>query len=341
MRHIYIIIFLLINYGLNAQIGGTRTYMFLDLPVSARNVALGGLNPAVTDENSPIYNPAHLTDTTKNRLSASYVNYFADIKWGYSAYTFSVPKLGNFITGMQYINYGKMIAADETGEITGTFSAADYDLNIGWQYSFDSAFSGGIMIKPVFSQYENYTSIGLASDWVLNYSKNKYFTATILLRNAGFQIKPYTTGNREKLPFDIRAGVYQRLPHSPFAFTIVAHHLNVPDLSYTLPTSQANNLLNNSKPSFVSRVSDLAMRHLIFGAEIIPSKHFYISFGYNYQRRQELKISTKTGLTGFSAGLGIKIKRFTFNYGISRYHLAGNLHIFTFSFDLQNIYKKL
>jgi len=342
MRKLIIILSLIItSYYLDAQIGGTRTFMFLDLPNSARNTALGGENPAISDENNAFYNPATIDSNYINRLSASYVNYFAGIKWGYSSYTLSIPKAGNFIVGIQYLNYGKFIAADEAGNITGDFYASDYTMNFGWQYRFDSSFTGGIILKPIFSSYERYTSFGLAADFALNYtSKNQYFKTSLIFRNVGSQIKPYIPQNYEKLPFDIRIGIHQRLPHSPFAFSIVLHHLNILNLGYTKPQTSSYSYLEQTQPKAIEKFADLSMRHLIAGIEIIPSEHFYVSLGYNYQRRQELKLNTKSELVGFSAGVGIRIKKFSINYGISRYHIAGVMHIFTFSFDLNNFYKK-
>lgn len=342
MRKLYIsAFFLLLTLSINAQIGGTRTYMFLDLPNSARNTALGGENPAISDENSAIYNPATIDSLLINRLSLNFVNYFAGIKWGSSSFVFNSKKIGNFVVGVQYLNYGKFTAADQSGNITGNFYAADYTLNLGWQYRFDSCFTAGIILKPVFSNYEKYTSLGFATDFALNYTrKHGNFKSSLIFRNLGYQIKPYTPKNHEKLPFDIRLGIYQRLPHSPFAFSIVLHHLNIPDLSYSQTASSSAIYLEQHQQSKIEKFADLSMRHLIAGLEIIPSKHFYISVGYNYQRRQELKLPSKSEIAGFSAGVGIRIKKFSLNYGISRYHIAGVMHIFTFSFDLNNIYKK-
>ena len=59
-----------------------------------------------------------------------------------------------------------------------------------------------------------------------------------------------------------------------------------------------------------------------------------IRAGYNYQRRQELKFDDKASVVGFSAGFGIKIKRFRLDYGISRFHLAGSSNLFSLAINL-------
>ena len=79
------------------------------------------------------------------------------------------------------------------------------------------------------------------------------------------------------------------------------------------------------------------MRHLIFGVEIFPSPNFILRAGYNYQRRQELKYDEKLSAVGFSFGFGIRIKRFTLDYGIAQYHLAGSSNLFSLAINLNDI----
>ncbi len=325
-----------------SQIGGTSTYKFLDLTNSAHIAALGGSNVSLSEPNSVFSNPALMDSSTANHLNFSYVNYFTDINWGYSSYNFSKSKFGYFAVGIQYINYGDFIAADELGNITGDFTAADYSINFAWANKIDSFFTVGIVLKPVFSNYESYTSFGIATDIGLSYfSRNKLTTAGLVIRNLGSQIKPYTPNNYEPLPFDIQIGFTQKFAHAPFRFSVLAHHLNKPDLGYVNPE---NNILSQqTQQQFtdkVGNIADLTFRHLIFGAEIIPSKYFYIAFGFNYQRRQELKLTTKTGLSGFSGGLGINVKKFSFNYAIAKYHLAGSTHNFTIALNINELFKR-
>jgi len=66
-----------------------------------------------------------------------------------------------------------------------------------------------------------------------------------------------------------------------------------------------------------------AMRHMIIGTELIPLKNFYLSAGYNYQRRKELEIDSKTSTVGFSWGFGINTSFLRIGFGRATYHLAG------------------
>jgi len=66
------------------------------------------------------------------------------------------------------------------------------------------------------------------------------------------------------------------------------------------------------------------MRHMILGVELIPHKNFYLSAGYNYQRRRELEIESKTSTVGFSWGFGINTSFMNIEFGRATYHLAGS-----------------
>jgi hypothetical protein len=62
---------------------------------------------------------------------------------------------------------------------------------------------------------------------------------------------------------------------------------------------------------------------MIIGTELIPHKNFYISAGYNYQRRKELQIDSKVSTAGFSWGFGINTSFLSLGFGRATFHLAG------------------
>ncbi len=66
------------------------------------------------------------------------------------------------------------------------------------------------------------------------------------------------------------------------------------------------------------------MRHIVAGVELIPHRNFYLSAGYNYQRRRELQIESKVSTVGFSWGFGITTSYITIGFGRATYHLAGS-----------------
>jgi len=341
-----ILISFVISANLFAQIGGTSTYNFLKLTNSARIAALGGENISISDGdlNFVFHNPALLTNSMNSNLVLNYVNYFAGINYGYTAFAKDFNKTGTFAAGLHYINYGKFVKADNTGKITGEFKAFELALNLFWSQSIiDSLLRIGINLKPVYSQLETYKSFGLALDVGIHYqSSRKYFSAGLVLKNMGTQIKPYYQDNYEKLPFDFEIGLSQKLEHAPFRFSFLYHHLNKWDLTFDKNSNQAYTSSNNQgteQGKYEFNVFDNFFRHSIISAEFIPSKNFILMIGYNHQRRKEMMVSTRPFLVGYSWGIFLNISKIKLSFGQSIYHLAGASNHFSISFNLSDFYK--
>ncbi|MCF6241629.1 MAG: type IX secretion system protein PorQ [Bacteroidales bacterium] len=345
-RLLNILFFLLLFFSLNAQIGGTYTYSFLEITNSARLAALGGKNISIptTDLNLVYDNPAMLDTGMSQQLVLNYLNYFAGINYGYVAYANKFEKAGMFAAGLNYINYGKFIKADETGKITGEFSAFELAMNIFWsKVLIDSTFSVGINLKPIYSQMETYSSFGLALDAGLQYRNKKGLSAGLVIRNFGTQLKPYTQGNYEKIPLNIQLGISQKLAHAPFRFSVLYNYINQWDLSYNKADNIAYSAVAPTKTeleAFKISTVDNFFRHFIYGLEFVPSRNFNLLFGYNHQRRKELMIVEKPGLVGFSWGFYINIKKIKISFGQAFYHLAGASNHFSVNYNLGSTYQK-
>lgn len=330
-------IFLLISFNSFGQIGGESTYQFLSLSNSARVAALGGIQVAIqdsTDLGLPFFNPALLRSSMNNHLIFSYINYISDINYGYASYAHSLGKYGTLAGGVHYINYGNFTEADEDGNITGShFSAGEYSLNIIWSNYYRHIWYG-VTLKPVYSVFESYRSLGIAGDAGIAWtSKNNLTTLGMVARNFGTQITTYyESGEREPIPFDLMAGISRKLAHAPVTFCLTAHHLN----HWVLAKPEEDQEENTSDP-FLPPAESLgkqAMRHLLAGLEVYPSKHFTLRAGYNYQLRQELKVEQKLSTVGFSLGFGINVKRFRLDYSNVRYHVAGTSNLLSLTVNL-------
>jgi hypothetical protein len=318
---IYVIAALLFVPVLRAQTGGDNIYEFLDLTHSGLVSSLGGTNVSLNspDLNLAYHNPALLNMSMDKSLALNYVNYFAGINYGLAMYSRSIPGVGNFAAGLTYLNYGSFTEADPTGAITGTFGASEYALSLIYSKEIDSLFSMGINFKPVLSHLEKYTSFGFAFDLGAAYhSRSNLFSAGIAIKNAGLEVTTYAGEARQKLPFEIQAGVSQKLAHAPFRFSLTLRHLEKYDLTYEYSdTTSAKNYFQSSE--FLENI----MRHIVAGVEFIPHKNFYLSAGYNYQRRKELAVESRTSMIGFSWGFGINTSWLNIEFGRAAYHLAG------------------
>ena len=300
-----------------SQTGGDKVYSFLNITHSAYVSSVGGSNVSVinNDPNMAYHNPALLNSTMDENIALDFVNYFAGINYGMVMYARAFEGVGSFGLGLTYINYGSFIEADIPGVITGTFSASEYAMSLIYSRLIDSLFNIGINFKPILSHLESYTSFGFAIDVGASWqSKNELFSAGITLKNIGMQITSYAGESKQPLPFEIQAGVSQKLAHAPFRFSLTARHLQKFDMTHDYTASNKHN----------SNFGENLFRHLLFGVELIPSKNFYVSGGYNYQRRRELKVDAKGAAVGLSWGFGIKTSTIDIEFGRATYHLAGS-----------------
>jgi len=332
-----IIFFLFLPSFIFAQIGGNQTYKFLELTNSARAASLGGSIISIKEADLALtyHNPALLCDTMLNNLVLNYVNYFADINYGYLAYARNYKKIGNLSIGLHYINYGNFLETNELGEKLGEFKAAEYAFNFIWANKLNNFISYGVNFKPIVSNLEHYTSIGVAIDAGILYENEKHLTnIAFVIKNFGTQLTSYTENNREKLPLELQLGVTKALEHAPFRISIVYRHIENWNLRFDSPSEATTTNIFNEKPkekTEISKFSDNLMRHLVYGIEFIPFKSFYFNFSYNHQRRMELSLQQIGGTTGFSWGFGLNLARFNLAYGRAAYHVAGASNHFSFS----------
>jgi long-subunit fatty acid transport protein len=314
-----------------AQTGGENIYEFLNLGSSASVAALGGYQIALQDPNADFafYNPAALNKNMDQEINLNYVNYISDINYGFASYSKNINSKGNFAIGMHYVNYGKFTKANEQGKIEGDFSASDYALLITYSHQLNENWKIGATIKPIYSSLEKYNSLGIATDLALIYDSNdQLFRASIVARNFGYQIKPYYGSHREDLPHEILFGFSTKLQHAPFRFHLTYRHLEKFDLTYQSEVDKQAN--KNKSKNFGNKF----IKHLIIGTEFLPSKNFNIRIGYNFQRREELKIDKKGSTVGFTWGFGLKISKFKINFASAKYHLAGSSNHFSISTSL-------
>ncbi len=328
----------------SAQAGGTATWEFLNLTNSARVASLGGKNISLRDGdlNLVFHNPALLDSNMHNHLLLNYVNYFADINFGYASYSFHHGRWGSFAGGIHYINYGSFTAADETGVVTGNFTASENSVSLSWSYAIDSLFTAGATLKTVSSSFEQYSSFGMALDAGINYYNPAHLLSlSFVMKNLGTQLSTYYPGGAgEPLPFELQLGISKQLEHAPFRFSLLCQHMQ--DFSLDSPKRPGSGE-DSSSEGFTGKAGELAnelVRHMIVGVEFLPLQNLSLRAGYNNLRRHELKIDERASTVGFSWGFGVKINRFRIDFGQARYHLAGSSNHFSVTASLSSLYSR-
>jgi len=330
----------------SAQIGGSSVYSFLNLSTSARIAALGGTFISVSDNdpNPATMNPSLLNPSMNNMVSFSGVKYYADISGGDASFTRAFEKAGTFQAAAHYINYGTFTAADIYGNKNGSFTAADYALQVGWGYKANKYFSVGSNIKFVYSHLEEYTSYGLAGDVAVSYASDsaRGISAALVARNVGSQIKQYSENDeKEPLEPEVMFGFSKKFPHAPFRVIFTYRHIEKFDYTYLNPVTAATidpltGEITITEITFWDKLS----RHFILGTELVFSKNFSLRYAYNFQRRAEMKLEDVGGVSGMSFGFGLQVNRFNVSFGMAQYHKAGMSNHLTVATNPYDFFRK-
>ena len=309
---------------LSAQVG-TNVYPFLNIPASARQAALGGDAVSVRDYDVAFaaINPGLMNLDQDKMISFNYSNYLAGSQYGTLSYVKDLEE-GHLIGfNARYMDYGKMPRTDESAQISGEFGAMDASVGMAYAYQFDDDFTIAGGANFITSKIDNYTSMAVTGTAGVTYhNKRSNETVALVFRNFGYQFKPFN-GVRENVAFRVDLGYTRILDEFPLAFTITAHDLQKLNISQDFDN-------NGQEISSIRKMAD----HLSFGVELFPQQSFNLRFGYNVKRGNELAVLDQRSFTGLSAGFGIKISSFRFDYAHVRYHNSTNVNMLGITLDL-------
>lgn len=289
-----------------------NTYEFLRLDMSARAGALGGSFVANNDDADVIfYNPAGLSLLKDSPISFSFLKHLLDINLASLSYSTEMDGLGRVGAALMYVNYGSFDEADEFGTRTGEFAANELAVVVGYSNMLDENFYYGANAKIIYSGIADRSSTAAAVDLGLHYAApTNDFNVGISILNLGTQVSSYYK-TKEDLPLDIAIGGAVQLKHLPLKLSADIHKLN------------------EDRENFGDRFKAFNV-----GAEFTLSKVLKLRFGYNNERRTELKVGTTAGIAGFNVGLGAKISEYNFDYGYSSFGLIGGFHRISISTNL-------
>ncbi len=319
----------------NSQAGGDRSYAFLNLTWSGKAAALGGeaISLVGSDASLVNHNPALAAGWSSGTVSLGYTSYLADIGYGHATAIFSAGGKSEISGGVKWLSYGSFIEADESGNITGSFRAAEYALLIAFSHTIDSMLTFAVSVKPVLSHLESYYSAGIAFDaGALWQSDNRLLSASILFRNFGLQAITYNGGEREPLPFDIQAGFTGKLAHAPLRFTATVRHLNRLKVTHIYDTTATAPYVG-SAGGRGEGLAENVFRRVTAGVEFIPGDNLWLAAGYNHQRARELGIDNSGVPAGLTWGFGVRVAGFSAGYSRAAWHPAGATNHFSLSFN--------
>ncbi len=294
-----------IAQGINDK-AGTSAYQFLKIGQGARAVAMGGAFTGLADDENGLYwNPAGLVQAKGKIATFSYNNYLADIQSGFLGYLSPYGEADALGISLLYMNYGEMDRMDEEGIKQGTFGASDMAFSLSYAKPIKDRLSVGINGKIIYERIEDYRSDSYAIDlgglYRLASGKTRF---GLMVQNLGFQRSGLTSAHKDPLPTTLRLGLSHRLKGLPLLV----------DLDLAKPWD-----------------NDL---YFSLGGELYSLRPLILRFGYNYQK-SKADGSSGDKLAGGSWGLGIRWRRFRFDYAyVFSFACLGGNHRFSISKSL-------
>lgn len=313
----------------------STAYNFLDIPTSAHVYALGGNNINIIGEDVTLtdQNPALIGPEIERQISLNYMLYmssgnFAGVRYGQGAGEHSA-----FAVGLRYMGYGKFDGYDEFGTPTGAFTPSDLIIEGTYSRDITDRWRGGANLKMAYSSYENYKAFAIAADLGVNYYDPDHdLSFSIVMRNMGGQVKRFTE-RYARLPFDIQLGYMQSLGTSPIQLSITANNLvrwRIP--YYTYDNGNGSATLKEHNGFFTN-----FFRHLVFGLQYQATDRFYAALAYNYRTATDMTSAQRNILSGFSLGLGFKVKGFSVDAAYAMPHKSGSSLVLNLSYTIASL----
>lgn len=301
----------------NGQAGGSSAYNFLDVSGSARIYGLGGVNISLVDPDDVMttdQNPALLGPEMSRDVGIGYMRYVGGSNFANAKFTHAAGQNGAWGVGVHYFGYGSVKSALPDGTITGTFSPMDIAVSGMYSHNLGSKWRGGFAVKFLYSSYDSFSALAIATDLGVNYYEEDYDSSlSLVIANLGGQVKKFAEKG-ERLPIDVRIGWTKSIGRSPFYINITAWNLTKWSLPYWKHDSKSNETV--LKDNFGSNL----FRHLVFGLSWRPNDRFYVDLGYNYKTRTDMANYSRNFLSGFSVGAGFKVRAFGVGIAFAQPH---------------------
>lgn len=310
-------------------------YNFLDIPSSSRIYGLGGVNITTPDGdvNTIDQNPALLGPEFDRQIGLNYMHYIAGSNFAGARFVSPAGEHGAWGAAIQYYGYGKMDMTDISGNVNGEFSPKDVAFSGIYSHDISETLRGGVNLKFLYSSYGNYSAFAIATDIGLNYyDAERDLSLSAVVANLGGQVKRFDQ-RYDRLPVDVRLGWSQSFGSLPIRFSITAWNLTKWKLPYYETGDGTSDSELVKKESFGSNL----FRHLVFAADFVPSEKFHIGIGYNYKTRTDMSTYSRSFLSGFSLGAGIKVKSFGIGVALSQPHTGATTFMFNLSTNLSEL----
>ena len=285
-----------------ASSAGTTGFELFRTDGSARNSALAGTQIAVSGGLHNLFsNPAGLAGIDRPTGSAGFFKHVLDMNAGNLAYAHPIQRTSTLALGVTYFDYGKFDKADENGQQLGDFGASDILITGSVARELQPNLLGGVSLKYLNSTIDSYSASALAADiGAIYHTAYEGWDVGGGIYNLGFATSAYLN-EKDDLPTTYRLGLSVPLEHLPVRFSFAGE--------YTI----AEGIRGAG------------------GLELSFTKFLLGRIGYNSIGIDQRVGMDRDALAGFSGGLGINARNFSFDYSLSSYGEIGFLNRFTLS----------
>jgi hypothetical protein len=282
--------------NLFADNAGTTGANVLNIPVSARAIAMGDAYTAMADNTGSLYwNPAGLSFLNQSEASFMYSQWLKDFTYQHAAVATPLEH-GGIGASVSYLSYGHIDGFNDVGDPTGSVNAYSGVGTIGGGV-FGEAWAAGLNLKGVQTSLADVKATALAADLgaSLVYPKEVMggtLRAAATFRNLGTGMK--FIDRRDPLPQQWRVGIS--------ALELVGRRLNL-----SMDYGQERDL----KGAFYA------------GSEFWLVPALALRAGYS---------GASTEGNGLRAGVGLRIKDVGFDYAFASYGDLGITHRYELNF---------
>ncbi len=178
MKKVYCLLFLLIAFGLlqldaqptgrNVSKSGTTAATFLQIPVGARGIGMGGAFVGTADDITSLYwNPAGSARLQNREVMFSHIDWIADANFDYGAVGIPLADIGTIGLSFTSVTMDEMLVRtverpEGTGEL---FSAGSIAIGIHYARNLTDRFSIGFTGKYIHEHIWDMSAQGFALDF--------------------------------------------------------------------------------------------------------------------------------------------------------------------------------
>ncbi len=314
---------------------GSSAYNWLNITSSSKIYGLGGINISLVDDElqSSDQNPALLGPEMSGQIAVNYMRYLGGSNLAGIRYAHSAGERAAWSASLQYFGYGSITETLPDGSTVGSFSPKDIAFGGSYSHDITDRLRGGIAMKFLYSSYADFSAFAIATDLGINYfDPERDMSLSLVVANLGGQVKRFSE-SYDRLPFDIRLGWSKVFGSFPVRFSVTAWNLT----KWKLPYMDLGDGTAGSEPQIKDSFSSNLFRHLVFGADLISSKNFYLGLGYNYKTRTDMSTYHRSFISGFSLAAGIRGRAYGVGIAFAQPHTGATTFMVNLNLSLNEL----